>query len=130
MATGIAGYAHVNLCVTDLEAAREFYEGKLGLEVLPRPDFGGFGGYWFRLGPSQLHLSVVDEMPDFKKGAPHLAIYIGSDAFESTVASFQGRGVDLTMDIRKREDFGVPVKTAFLKDPDGNLIELTDVAPF
>ena len=49
MTRQIAGYAHVNLCVTDPEAAREFYEGKLGLEVLPRPDFGGFGGYWFRL---------------------------------------------------------------------------------
>jgi hypothetical protein len=31
------------------------------------------------------------------------------------------------MDIRQREDFGVGVKTAFVKDPDGNVIEMTDV---
>ncbi|HEV8296408.1 MAG TPA: VOC family protein [Acidimicrobiales bacterium] len=130
MATGIAGYAHVNICVTDLEAAREFYEDKLGLEQLPRPDFGGFGGYWFRLGPSQLHLSAVGDMPDWKKAAPHMALHIDSDVFETTIEKLRGNGVDFTMDIRQREDFGVPVKTAFCRDPAGNLIELTDVALF
>ena len=32
--------------------------------------------------------------------------------------------------IRHREDFGVGVKTAFVKDPSGNVIEMTDVPPF
>jgi catechol 2,3-dioxygenase-like lactoylglutathione lyase family enzyme len=131
MTTGIAGYAHVNLCVTDVEGAREFYEDKLGLEQLPRPDFGGgFGGYWFRLGPSQLHLSRVDTMPDWNNAAPHMALYIEADVFEATIDKLRGRGVEFTMDIRKREDFGVPVQTAFCRDPFGNLIEFTDVKPF
>ena len=131
MTRQIAGYAHVNLCVTDPEAAREFYEGKLGLEVLPRPDFGGgFGGYWFRLGNSQLHLSRVKKMPDWNEAFPHVAIYIPTDEFESTVETLKSRGVDFFMDIREREDFGVGVKTAFVKDPDGNVIEMTDVPPF
>ena len=56
MAETIAGYAHVNIVVTDVEAAKEFYGGKLGLELLPRPDFGGrFGGLWFRLGAAHRH---------------------------------------------------------------------------
>ena len=38
----IAGYAHVNIVVTDIDAAKAFYGGKLGLELLPRPDFGRF----------------------------------------------------------------------------------------
>jgi catechol 2,3-dioxygenase-like lactoylglutathione lyase family enzyme len=130
MTRQIAGYAHVNLCVTDPEAAREFYEGKLGLEVLPRPDFGGFGGYWFRLGNSQLHLSHVKKMPDWNEAFPHLALYIPTDEFESTIDAMKSRGVDFFMDVRRREDFGVGVKTAFVKDPDGNAIEMTDVAPF
>lgn len=130
MTRQIAGYAHVNLCVTDSEEARKFYEGKLGLEVLPRPDFGGNGGYWFRLGNSQLHLSQVKVMPDFKDAFPHLAIYIPSDEFESTVETLRERGVDFFMDVRYREDFGVKVKTAFAKDPSGNIIEMTDVPPF
>ena len=130
MTRQIAGYAHVNICVTDSEEARKFYEGKLGLEVLPRPDFGGNGGYWFRLGNSQLHLSEVEKMPDWNDAFPHLAVYIPSDEFESTVETLRERGVEFIMDIREREDFGVKVKTAFAKDPSGNVLEMTDVPPF
>jgi glyoxylase I family protein len=129
-APGIAGYAHVNVVVTDLDAARDFYGEKLGLERLPRPDFGGFGGDWYRLGPSQLHLSVADRMPDWNGTAPHMALYIPPHEFVDTVRALQASGVELTSDIRTREDFGVTVQTAFCRDPDGNLIELTDVAPF
>ena len=130
MAHGIAGFAHVNICVTDIDAARSFYEDKMGLELLPRPDFGGFGGLWFRLGNSQLHLSAVKEMPAWNGALPHMAIFIPTAEFESTVEKLRARGVEFLMDIRQREDFGVTVKTAFTKDPDGNVIEMTDVAPF
>jgi catechol 2,3-dioxygenase-like lactoylglutathione lyase family enzyme len=130
MEDDIAGYAHVNLVVTDIDAAAAFYEGKLGLERLPRPDFGSFGGTWYRLGPSQLHLSVVDQMPDWHGGAPHLALYIEQSRFVDTVERLKGAGVEMTSDVRSREDFGVTVQTAFCRDPFGNLIELTDVAPF
>jgi catechol 2,3-dioxygenase-like lactoylglutathione lyase family enzyme len=130
MGNGIAGYAHVNVCVTDVERAHDFYANKLGLEVLPRPDFGGFGGYWFRLGNSQLHLSAVKQMPEWNGAIPHLAVYIPTDEFEPTVEKFKGQGVEFIMGLRQREDFGKPVLTAFAKDPDGNVIEMTDVPPF
>ena len=126
----IAGYAHVNLCVTDTERALEFYVGQLGLSVLPRPDFGTFGGAWLRLGDVQLHLSEVAEMPDFKNTAPHLALYIPTADFERSIDALAAAGVDVGAGVRSREDFGATVLTAFCKDPDGNLIELTDVAPF
>lgn len=130
MAQGIAGFAHVNICVTDVERAREFYEKKMGLAVLPRPDFGGFGGLWLKLGMSQLHLSQVKQMPEWNGAFPHMAVYIPSEDFEATVEQLRSNGVDFHMDIRQREDFGVAVKTAFVKDPDGNVIEMTDVALF
>jgi len=56
--------------------------------------------------------------------------YIPTDEFESTVETLKSRGIDFFMDVRQREDFGVGVKTAFVKDPDGNVIEMTDVPPF
>ena len=131
MTRTVSGYAHVNICVTDVDKARDFYERKLGLDVLPRPDFGGaFGGLWFRLGASQLHLSAVKSMTDWNGAIPHMALYIPTGEFESTVEAFRARGVEFFMDIRQREDFGVAVKTAFCRDPDGNVIELTDVGPF
>lgn len=126
----VAGFAHVNIVVTDLDAAHDFYGGKFGLELLPRPDFGGFPGAWYRLGAAQLHLSVVDRMPDWNGGRPHLALYIAPDEFAATVEKLAAAGVEFVGPPRAREDFGVSVRAAFCSDPDGNLIELTDVSPF
>jgi catechol 2,3-dioxygenase-like lactoylglutathione lyase family enzyme len=127
--TDVLGYAHVNVVVTDLEAAREFYGGKLGLETIPRPDFGGFSGEWYALGASQLHLSVAERMPEWNGTAPHLALYLAPETFVESVQRLVDAGVELTSPVRSREDFGVTVQTAFCRDPAGNLIELTDVAP-
>jgi len=125
----IVDYSHVNILVTDLDAAHEFYIEKLGFEVLPRPDFGGFQGAWYRIGNLQLHLSVVQEMPDLKGGFPHIAFYIPTDRFEKTVTELKAGGIPFLMEPPVREDFGVPVRAAFCADPDGNVIELTDVGP-
>jgi glyoxylase I family protein len=126
----IHGYSHVNILVTDLDAAREFYIDKLGFEVLPRPDFGGFAGAWYRVGDLQLHLSVVEEMPDLKGAFPHIAMYIPTNRFDQTIDALKSGGVPFTGDTMLREDFGVPVRAAFCRDPDGNVVELTDVGPF
>ena len=127
---GLVAYAHVNICVTDVEAADAFYIGTLGLEKLPRPDFGGFEGSWLRMGPSQLHLSKVDKMPDTAGAMNHFALYIPPDEFDATMAELAERGLEFASEPNEREDFGVSVKTAFARDPDGNLIEFTDVALF
>lgn len=128
-AKALAAYSHVNIVADDLDAARDFYGTKLGLTEIPRPDFG-IPGAWFRLGPSQFHIIVVKEMPDLKGSAPHFAIHVPTDEFESTIGALKSSGVAFTSDIRSREDFGVAIKTAFCKDPAGNLIEFTDAALF
>lgn len=125
----IRSYSHVNILVTDLEAAHAFYVGQLGFKVLPRPDFDGFPGEWVQVGKLQLHLSVVSEMPDLKGGFPHMAFYIPTDRFDATIDALKSDGVPFVVDTMQREDFGVPVRAAFCKDPDGNVIELTDVGP-
>lgn len=127
---GLVAYSHVNICVTDVEAADAFYIEKLGLEKLPRPDFGGFEGSWLRMGPSQLHLSKVDEMPDSAGAMSHFALYIPAGEFDETMAELAERGVEFFIEPNEREDFGVAVRSAFARDPDGNLIEFTDVALF
>ena len=126
----ITGYSHINILVDDLEAARGFYIDTLGFEVLPRPDFGGFEGAWYRVGPLQLHLSVVKEMPDLKGGFPHLAFHIDTKRFDETVDALKSAGVTFLGDAMAREDFGVPVRAIFCKDPAGNPVEFTDVPPF
>ncbi|MBW2271433.1 MAG: VOC family protein [Deltaproteobacteria bacterium] len=126
----ITGYTHVNIIVTDLEAAHDFYINKLGFSVLPRPDFGGFPGAWYRIGNMQLHLVVAEEMPDPKGSMPHIAFHIPADRFDATIDALKSDGVEFMIDTMSREDLGVPVKAAFCRDPSGNAIEFTDVAPF
>jgi catechol 2,3-dioxygenase-like lactoylglutathione lyase family enzyme len=121
----------VNLVITDLDAALGFYVDLLGCEVLPRPDFGGGApGAWLRIGDLQLHLSVAEQTPDPRGSFPHTALYVPADCFTDTVAALEAAGADFVMGYRTREDFGVPVQTAFIRDPSGNVIELTDVPPF
>lgn len=125
----VLGFSHVNLLVDDLEAARQFYGHALDLEELPRPGVGGTGA-WFRIGNLQLHLSLIDAMPEEAVGATaHIALHLPSETFAATVAGIEMRGVTLTRGPQTREQFGVPVQTAFCRDPSGNLIELTDVGP-
>jgi catechol 2,3-dioxygenase-like lactoylglutathione lyase family enzyme len=124
----IAGYSHANLVVTDLDAALGFYVDVLGFSVLPRPDFGDVArGAWLRVGDEQLHLSVHAQMPDNQGSFPHTALRVPADRFAETVAALEAAGARFVMGHRTREDFGVPVQTVFIADPDGNVIELTDV---
>jgi catechol 2,3-dioxygenase-like lactoylglutathione lyase family enzyme len=124
----VAGYSHVNLAVDDLDAAVAFYREALGFELLPRPDFEGAPGVWLGHGAAQVHLNVVDEMPPRKTFA-HLAFHIPTDAYADTIDALRARGVKFRSGPSSRQDFGVTVWAAFIEDPSGNLIELTDVDP-
>lgn len=123
----IAGYSHVAISVTDVDAARRFYIDLLGFEDLPRPDFG-FPGAWLQVGTLQLHLGQVDEMKP-SAGFPHFALHVPTDAFDTTVESLRAAGVQFLGEPSSRVDFGTTVWAAFITDPAGNVIELTDVGP-
>jgi glyoxylase I family protein len=124
----IAGYSHVAISVTDVDAARRFYCELLGFEELPRPDFG-FPGAWLRVGSLQLHLGQVDEMKP-SAGFPHFALYVPTDEFHTTVESLRAAGVQFLGEPSSRVDFSTTtVWAAFITDPAGNVIELTDVGP-
>jgi catechol 2,3-dioxygenase-like lactoylglutathione lyase family enzyme len=127
----VEGYSHVNLMVDDLDAAVAFYTEVMGFEMLPRPDFGEFArGVWLGHSAAQIHLSVVDEMVPRKGFAPHIALHIPTDSFEETMDALRERGVPFVGEPRSRVDFGTTeIWAAFIEDPCGNLIELTDVDP-
>lgn len=125
----IGGFAHVAIVVDDLEAARGFWVDVLGLVELPRPDFG-VPGMWLRLGPQQLHFIEHETLPIPGPGFPHFAIHVPADRWDATVESLIARGVTFLTGPSEREDFGARVRAAFVTDPAGNVVELTDVAPF
>jgi glyoxylase I family protein len=124
----VTGFSHVAISVTDLDAAREFYCGILGFEELPRPDLG-VPGMWLGVGDLQLHFIETDEMPVPGKGFPHYALHVPTDRFDTTIEALRAAGVSFLGQPSSRVDFGTTVLAAFVNDPAGNFIELTNVGP-
>ncbi len=122
----VAGYSHVAICVSDVEASREFYGAQLGLPEIDRPDFG-FPGAWYEVGALQLHLMQRELDQDSEGIGPHFALYIPTDDFHSEVERLRTGGVAIMREPSQRPNDGI--WAAFCTDPDGNIIELTDMGP-
>jgi len=125
----VRGYSHVAVSVTDLDAARAFYRELFGFTELPRPDFTGAPGAWLAVGDLQLHLVASPEMPVLGRSFPHFALHVATEDFDATVDALRSAGVAFLGEPSTREDFGRPVRAAFVADPSGNVVELTDVGP-
>ena len=105
---------HVSINISDVDAAMDFYVGRLGLtQRADRPDFG-FGGAWLDCGGQQVHLIEGTAPPAVGQ---HFAVLVAD--VDATVAELRAAGLGVS-------DPG-PVGTgrqAFVADPDGNTVEL------
>lgn len=111
---------HTAIHVADLERSVAFYRNVLQLHEMARPDFD-FAGAWFQTGPDQeLHLicragahTIPSErhtayrVPDMEAATAHL---------DSMEISYEGP--------KNRPDGPLQV---FLRDPDGHVVELTQL---
>ena len=124
MAIGIIAVSHVNVTVPAAleEAAKSFYSEVLSLPQIPKPlgtrqDMGA----WYQLAGMQLHLSVEDDVQNEVSDA-HVCYQVADIA--SANLQFRNAGVDVIPDPR-------PVagqSRFFVRDPGGNLIEITQAA--
>lgn len=112
---------HVSINVTDVERALAFYADVLGMERLPRPDFG-FGGAWLGFGSGrQVHLIEAD-IPEDR--GQHFAFLV--DDLDHAVEVLRARGAS----VRGPAPVGDSgARQAFLHDPDGNRVELHQPSP-
>lgn len=114
----ISKLLHAALLVNDLARAREFYEGVLGLKEKPRHAFD-FEGVWYDLGENELHLMTApDALPSARQRPRrdfHVAFLI--DDCEVAKAHLAKLGIPF-----REGRHGLP--QLFVRDPDGNLIEL------
>ena len=81
-----------------------------------------------RKGNANVHLGVVDEMPDGRRFA-HIALHVPADEFADTMDELAARGVPFATNPALVTTSAPPVWAAFITDPTGNRIELTDAAP-
>jgi len=119
----LSGLLHAGLLVADLERARRFYEGVLGLAPCPRPDLP-YPGVWYDLGGGQqLHLMSLPN-PDAGVTRPehggrdrHLAV--GIRQLVALRARLDAEGISYTASRSGRA-------ALFCRDPDGNALEFVE----
>jgi len=111
---------HVNVMVDDLATAIDFYENLLGLARAPTPDLG-FPAQFFSVGDGQeIH---VNQLSDVHAERSHFCLRL--DDFNAVF------GRALERDVFEIETWGrarrlpTGVIQAFVRDPAGNLIELS-----
>jgi catechol 2,3-dioxygenase-like lactoylglutathione lyase family enzyme len=121
----IGGLAEVSLSVGDLDESRRFYGEVLGLEdVTPH---GQSAPVFFRIsktetGYSQSMNLFPAEKPLAREESPlhHLAFQIPRDLFEEEQSRLEEAGLSPA----RNDHPEIPVRSMYVRDPDGNWIEL------
>lgn len=115
---------HASLLVADLGRARAFYEGVLGLAPSPARPAMSFDGIWYDIGAAQIHLLCLPN-PDPVEGRPahggrdrHTALAV--EGWEELKARLDAAGIGYTLSRSGR-------RALFVRDPDGNALELIDM---
>ncbi|MEL6939192.1 MAG: VOC family protein [Cyanobacteria bacterium J06598_1] len=112
---------HVAVQVSDLEKADKFYSEVIGLEQVTRSL--AFPGSWYQVGDFQLHLIVSDwaknPVREDKWGRhPHITFAVHNLA--AIKQSLTALNITFQMSSSGRA-------ALFVKDPDGNVVELLEV---
>jgi catechol 2,3-dioxygenase-like lactoylglutathione lyase family enzyme len=122
MTAGIVSFHHVNVTVprTLEQAAKDFYRRSLGLEEVLKPEASrGRGGAWYQLGSLQLHLSVEDGVIE-QSSTRHICFVV--ENLNRAKEHLASAGVTILPDPRP-----VPgTERFYVRDPGGNLIEITE----
>lgn len=113
----ITGLDHVQLAMPAGQERRAlwFYGELLGLSSIPKPEpLAGRGGCWFRAGPVQVHLGVMEPFTPSLKAHPALLVLDLEAAYEALVEA----------DIKvQRDDSLVTAARFYAWDPFGNRLE-------
>ncbi len=128
---GIEGYGHVAIKVADLDRSLDFYRDRLGFPEMLRLH-GEDGRLWLvylRITDEQ-YLEIFpgaenDRAPGWNaNGMNHMCLTVGD--LDATVARIKAAGIALTAEIKTGLDHN---RQAWIEDPDGNRIELMEMAP-
>ena len=98
-------------------AARDFYQGILGIPEVPKPPhLAKRGGAWFERGALKIHLGVEADFRPARKAHPALLVV----DLAALIARLKERGVEVI------EDPMEGYLRVYIADPFGNRIELME----
>ena len=119
----IAGLDHLVLTTDNLEACLKFYEEVLGMEVRQTGN-----RYALRFGKSKIniHTKPAEFLPaaeNPQSGSLDIC-FVVDEPIEEVYQELVAKGVTLETGIVERNGALGAMKSIYLRDPDGNLIEL------
>jgi predicted enzyme related to lactoylglutathione lyase len=113
--------AFVGIPVTDMERARAFYEGGLGLKVSEEM----MGGKWVEYSLGNNTLAIASVGPQWLPSDQGTGAALEVDDFDGAIKHLKDRNVHFTT-----EPFESPCcRMAIIEDPDGNHIVIHKLKP-
>ncbi|RNA68598.1 VOC family protein [Alteribacter keqinensis] len=125
---------NLRLLVTSFEECFYFYRDTMGLTVTWGEPSGEYASFedsvenTVAIFNRQLMAEALGkgELPSFSNSQDHFALIFRVEDLTEEVSRIRGNGGDVS-DIRKQPSWGI--ESAYIRDPDGNLIELMSSMP-
>jgi catechol 2,3-dioxygenase-like lactoylglutathione lyase family enzyme len=112
------------LYIKDLEKAKDFYHGKLGLPVIT---YAPKKLIFFRSGSSVLLCFNPDfsedqkvPPPHYAKGKQHIAFEVPADDYDSAKSELESKGIGITYE----HEWPTGKLSAYFEDPEGHVLEI------
>jgi catechol 2,3-dioxygenase-like lactoylglutathione lyase family enzyme len=117
---------HLVLTVADLDVTTDFYCRVLGMQVLTFGD--GRKALSFGVQKINLHLAGKEFEPKAERPTPGSAdlCFIVATPLEDVIAHLETQGVAILEGPVRRTGATQPILSVYLRDPDFNLIELSN----
>lgn len=123
MGIKVTHYLHTAILVSNLERAEQFYGQVLGLEKVDR--ILKYPGAWYQLGNIQIHLivdtSIQPSLQNAEKWGRNSHLALAVEDLDATKSELTAQGFAIQLSASGRP-------ALFTQDPDGNIIELTEVS--
>lgn len=113
---------HLVITTSDLRACLDFYVGLLGME---HRESNGHHNLYFAGGKISIHTRAGEFQPAAQRptvGAQDFCLTVG-DSLELAKAELEAKGAPVISDIVERHG---AMRSLYLRDPDGNLVELSE----
>ena len=121
---------HLVLTVTDIQRTCDFYVSVLGCQVIRFKSRDGTTRFALKMGAQKINLHSADGpfLPAAKVPQPGSAdlCFITSTPLDTVIAHFDAMKVPIIEGPVRRTGTLGPILSVYIRDPDGNLIEIAN----